>query len=79
MHLTFTSPGHPTVTYSKSLASQVDANGKFDPLDNRFSYGGDSLYYKAGLYNQCSTNKKGGTYQNYLLTQPFPRVVVNLV
>jgi poly(beta-D-mannuronate) lyase len=62
MHLTFTSPGHPTVAYSKSLASQVDANGKIDPLDNRFSYGGDSLYYKAGLYNQCSTNKKGGTW-----------------
>jgi hypothetical protein len=60
MYLTFESEGRPTVTYKKSLASYVDANGKIDELDNRYSYGGDSLYFKAGVYNQCSTKNDPG-------------------
>ena len=62
MHLTFTSPGHPTVNYSINLANNVDAYGKVDELDNKYSYGGDTLYFKAGIYNQCSTKKGGGTW-----------------
>ena len=62
MYLTFTSEGHPTVTYQKSLASNRGADGTIDDLDNKYSYGGDSLYFKAGVYNQCSTKKGGGTW-----------------
>lgn len=62
MYLTFHSDKHGTVKYSKSLVSQHDAFGKVDPLDNKFSYGGDSLYFKAGVYNQCSTKKGGGDW-----------------
>lgn len=62
MYLTFSSPKHPTVTYKRSLVHNVDAYGKADPLDNKYSYGGDSLYFKAGIYNQCSTKKGGGPW-----------------
>ena len=40
----------------------IDANGRVDPLDNKYSYGGDSLYFKAGLYNQCSTKNAEGLW-----------------
>lgn len=62
MYLTFTSENHPTVTYTRSLVSNLDSYGVIDPLDNKFSYGGDSLYFKAGVYNQCSTKKGGGLW-----------------
>lgn len=62
MYLTFTSPKHPTVKYKRSLVHNVGADGKVDPLDNKYSYGGDSLYFKAGVYNQCSTKKGGGSW-----------------
>ena len=62
MHLTFTAPGRPTVNYSINLANNVDAYGKVDPLDNKYSYGGDHLYFKAGIYNQCSTTNKPGMW-----------------
>lgn len=62
MHLTFTHPTRPTIKYSINLANNVDAYGKVDALDNKYSYGGDSLYFKAGVYNQCSTKKGGGTW-----------------
>lgn len=62
MYLTFTSPRHGTKTYKKSLVQNIDPYGQIDPLDNKFSYGGDSLYFKAGAYNQCSTKKGGGTW-----------------
>jgi len=54
MYLTFESVGKPTIEHQINLADNVDANGKVDPLDNRYSYGGDTLYFKAGAYNQCS-------------------------
>lgn len=60
MYLTFTSPKHGTIKYTRSLVHNVGAYGKVDELDNKFSYGGDSLYFKAGIYNQCSTKKGGG-------------------
>ena len=62
MHLTFTHPTRPTVNYSINLANNVDAYGKVDELDNKYSYGGDTLYFKAGIYNQCSTKKGGGSW-----------------
>ena len=62
MHLTFTHPTRQTVKYSINLANNVDAYGKVDELDNKYSYGGDTLYFKAGIYNQCSTKKGGGNW-----------------
>ncbi len=56
MYLTFGNERLGTVTYTKSLVSNVDAFGQVDPDDNEYSYGGDSLYFKAGIYNQCSTS-----------------------
>ena len=55
MHLTFTNERLGTKTYSKSLVSNVDAYGKVDPDANNFGYAVDSNYFKAGIYNQCST------------------------
>ena len=55
MYLTFYNERLGTVRYRKSLVSNVDAKGFVDPLDNNLSYGGDTLYFKAGAYNQCST------------------------
>ena len=49
MHLTFHNERLGTVKHSLSLVRGVDEK------DNPYSYGGDSLYFKAGIYNQCST------------------------
>ncbi len=62
MSLTFSNERLGTKTFTKSLVSQHDAYGEIDPLDNKYSYGGDSLYFKAGIYNQCSTKKGGGNW-----------------
>jgi len=62
MYLIFTSERLGTKTFTKSLVQNIDPYGKVDPLDNKFSYGGDSLYFKAGVYNQCSTRKGGGSW-----------------
>jgi len=63
MYLTFESERLGKVTYTKSLISNRDAYGNVDEEDNKFSYYGDSMYFKAGIYNQCSTsNKKGFWY-----------------
>ncbi len=55
MYLTFENPAKKTVNYQINLANNVDASGQVDALDNTYSYGGDTLYFKAGIYNQCST------------------------
>ena len=49
MYLTFHNERLGTVTHSLNLARGADE------LDNPYSYGGDTLYFKAGIYNQCST------------------------
>ena len=55
MHLTFrTTDPSQTVTYKIDLSNNVDAYGKKDKKDNPKGYSGDSLYFKAGAYNQCS-------------------------
>jgi hypothetical protein len=55
MYLTFESERLGTVRHNINLTNNRDAAGRPDPLDNRYSYGGDTLYFKAGVYNQCST------------------------
>lgn len=61
MYLTFESPAKPAVNYQINLVNNHNAYGEPDPLDNRYGYGGDSLYFKAGVYNQCSVRAdKGG-------------------
>ena len=57
MHDMFQSERLGTVGYAVSLVQGVDT------LDNPLSYGGDTLYFKAGAYNQCST--RTGTSQWY--------------
>ena len=49
MYLTFHSDRLGTVRHARSLVRGADE------LDNPLSYGGDSLYFKAGVYNQCSS------------------------
>lgn len=62
MYLTFENERHGVVQYTKSLVSDVDAYGQRDTSDNQYSYGGDSLYFKAGIYNQCSASTAEGTW-----------------
>ncbi|MFK8029853.1 MAG: polysaccharide lyase family 7 protein [Gammaproteobacteria bacterium] len=57
MYLTFrTRDAARTVKYEIDLSNNVDAYGKVDEKDNPKGYSGDALYFKAGAYNQCSTN-----------------------
>ena len=49
MYLTFHNERLGTVNHALSLVRGADEK------DNPYSYGGDSLYFKAGIYNQCST------------------------
>lgn len=62
MHLIFENEKQGKRTFKINLANNIDANGDVDLDDNVYSYGGDSLYFKAGVYNQCSTamNAKSG-------------------
>lgn len=60
MHLTFSNDRLGTKTFTKSLVSQRDPFGKIIEDDNQYSYGGDTLYFKAGIYNQCSTTTGDG-------------------
>ena len=60
MYVEVSNPRLGTRRYKKSLVHNVDAYGERDLLDNPYSYGGDSLYFKAGIYNQCSTKPGGG-------------------
>ena len=57
MYLTFHNERLGTVTQARSLVRGADE------LDNPLSYGGDTLYFKAGVYNQCST--RSGTSMWY--------------
>nr|WP_298925120.1 polysaccharide lyase family 7 protein [uncultured Erythrobacter sp.] len=56
MYLTFTNERHGTVSQVRSLVRGADEK------DNPYAYGGDSLYFKAGVYNQCSTKSGGGNW-----------------
>ncbi|MEL7190167.1 MAG: polysaccharide lyase family 7 protein [Pseudomonadota bacterium] len=56
MYLTFHNERLGTVVQSRSLVRGADKK------DNPYAYGGDSLYFKAGAYNQCSTKTGGGNW-----------------
>lgn len=60
MHLTFSSDAKGVVRYRIDLSNNVDAHGQVDDKDNPEGYSGDQLYFKAGIYNQCSTRDKEG-------------------
>jgi poly(beta-D-mannuronate) lyase len=62
MYLTFTAEGKPDVKYEINLANNTDANGVIDEKDHKLGYTGDSLYFKAGAYNQCSTKDAPGIW-----------------
>ena len=56
MYLTFrTADPSQTITHQIDLSNNVDAHGNVDEKDNPNGYSGDTLYFKAGAYNQCST------------------------
>ena len=54
MYVRFESERRGVQAYEVGLVRGVDE------LDNPYSYGGDSLYFKAGIYNQCSTRTGEG-------------------
>ena len=62
MHLTFSAANKPTVKYSINLANNVDAYGNVDHKDHSLGYTADSMYFKAGAYNQCSTKDASGLW-----------------
>ena len=62
MYLTFTTERHGTKEFAINLANAVDANGELDELDNPYGYTGDMMYFKAGAYNQCSSQMKDGMW-----------------
>ena len=60
MSLTFETASHKTVSYKIDLSNNVDAYGNVDKLDNSLGYSGDAHYFKAGIYDQCSTSDAEG-------------------
>ena len=63
MYLTFrTTDPSETKQYEVDLSNNIDAHGNVDELDNPKGYTGDSFYFKAGAYNQCSTKESEGIW-----------------
>jgi len=60
MHLTFENARQGVVKQSIDLSNNKDIYGVADEKDNPFGYTEDQLYFKAGIYNQCSTSDKEG-------------------
>lgn len=60
MTLTFETAAQLTVRHEIDLSNNVDAFGQADLQDNPLGYSGDSLYFKAGIYDQCSTKDTEG-------------------
>lgn len=60
MYLTFESERLGVVKQQINLSNNVDANGNIDGFDNPHGYAADQLYFKAGIYNQCSTRDVEG-------------------
>ncbi|WP_252732278.1 polysaccharide lyase family 7 protein [Paraglaciecola arctica] len=61
MYLTFDAENKKQVTYSINLANNLDAYGEIDKYDPPLGYTADSMYFKAGAYNQCSTKEVADT------------------
>ena len=62
MYLTFETADKKTVQYQINLSNNVDAHGKTDVKDLTQGYTHDTLYFKAGAYNQCSTRDTDGMW-----------------
>ncbi|MBW8189521.1 polysaccharide lyase family 7 protein [Neiella marina] len=60
MKLTFTAEGKEPVEFTINLTDNVDAYGEVNPDDHPHGYSGDTLFFKAGAYNQCSTKDDPG-------------------
>jgi len=60
MYLTFEAANHDTVEFQIDLSNNIDAYGNIDTVDFAKGYSGDSLYFKAGAYNQCNVNTDEG-------------------
>ncbi|WP_166422298.1 polysaccharide lyase family 7 protein [Paraglaciecola sp. 20A4] len=63
MHLVFTSAKHGTVHHQINLADNTDANGEVDKADYPYAYKDETLYFKAGAYNQCSTKANDPSFR----------------
>ncbi|ABG42141.1 Poly(beta-D-mannuronate) lyase [Paraglaciecola sp. T6c] len=63
MHLVFTSTEHGTVHQHINLADNIDANGNIDEADYPLAYQDETLYFKAGAYNQCSTKQNDPSFR----------------
>lgn len=63
MYLTFSSPTHETIHHQINLANNINANGEIDHADYVNGYKDESLYFKAGAYNQCSTKANSTSFR----------------
>ncbi|QHJ13020.1 Alginate lyase [Paraglaciecola mesophila] len=63
MHLVFTSANHPKVHHQINLANNIDAKGDVDDSDYPYAYQDETLYFKAGAYNQCSTKQNDPSFR----------------
>lgn len=61
MHLVFETKNHDTVKYSVDLSKNVNPHGDIDNKDYPQAYAGESFYFKAGAYGQCSV-KSGDNF-----------------
>lgn len=55
MHLTFKTEKQGEQHFKINLANNIDAHGQIDIHDHPRGYANEPLYFKAGVYNQCST------------------------
>ena len=55
MYLTFKNIKQGEVHFEINLANNINANGEIDSDDHPLGYASEPLYFKAGVYNQCST------------------------
>ncbi len=62
MYLKFESKNKETIRYQIDLSNNLDAYGKVDKKDHAKGYSGDTLYFKAGAYDQCSTRDAEGVW-----------------
>lgn len=63
MHLVFESATHGTVHHQINLANNIDANSDVDEEDHLLGYRDEKLYFKAGSYNQCSTENNAESFR----------------
>lgn len=62
MTLSFEAAGKESRHFQVNLADNVDPDGKIDPKDNPNGYAEDFMYFKAGAYDQCSTQDAEGIW-----------------